>query len=465
MATEADVKPIAFYLPQYHPVPENDEWWGRGFTEWSNVAKAIPEFIGHYQPKLPGELGFYDLRIREVQRRQVELAKQYGLYGFCFYFYWFGGKRLLEMPLEQFCADTKINFPFCICWANENWTRQWDGMNEDVLIGQEHSPEDDIAFIEHISNYLKDDRYIRIDSKPLFIIYRPALLPEPKKTAERWREWCNKNGIGDIYLAFTHSFEHLDPREIGFDASIEFAPNTFILKDITSHFYIVNNNFNGRIFDYTSAIDLAREYITPPYIKFRCLCPGWDNAARKPGRGVTLANATPDFYKEWLRILYEYTIKHFVKEERFIFINAWNEWAEGAYLEPDRKFGYAYLEATAEVLRINNIPEGSDAKFETGNLEVDNLDKVIMRLAEKDSAIAEKDSAIAEKDNTIAEKDNAIAEKNNAIAERDGIITDKDNLIAGLEMKRIELESVLNSKSWKLTYPLRWISARVKGMK
>lgn len=347
---ETDIKIIAFYLPQFHPIPENDEWWGKGFTEWTNVTRAVPQFIGHHQPKLPGELGFYDLRLKEVQRRQVELAKQYGLHGFCFHYYWFGGKRLLELPLERYLQDQDIDFPFCISWANENWSRAWDGMDDRVLIGQKHSPEDDIAFIEHVSKYLMDDRYIRIGSRPLLMVYRPALMPEPEKTAERWRQWCRDNGVGEIYLALTHSFEHLDPREIGFDAAVEFAPNTFPLKDVAHRFDIVNPEFQGRIFDYESAVDLARDYRTPLYTKFRSLCPGWDNDARRPGRGNTLTNSTPEAYKDWLRLLCEFTTKNFPRDERLVFVNAWNEWAEGAYLEPDRKYGYAYLAATADVL-------------------------------------------------------------------------------------------------------------------
>ncbi len=347
---DTDIKPIAFYLPQFHPIPENDEWWGKGFTEWTNVTKAIPQFIGHYQPRLPGELGFYDLRLPEVQRRQIELAKQYGIYGFCFHYYWFNGKRLLERPLEQFLADTETDFRFCINWANENWSRRWDGRDKELLISQMHSPEDDIAFIEYASKYLKDRRYIKINSKPLLIVYRPALLPDARETAERWRQWCRDNGIGEIYLALTHSFEQIDPSQIGFDAAIEFPPNTFPLQDISGRFEIVNQSYDGKIVDYLSALDIARNYKIPPYKKFRGVCPSWDNEARRPGRGFTLANSTPDAYKKWLKIVCEFTRSNFEPEERIVFINAWNEWAEGAYLEPDRKYGYAYLDKTAEVL-------------------------------------------------------------------------------------------------------------------
>ncbi|MBI5632831.1 MAG: glycoside hydrolase family 99-like domain-containing protein [Nitrospirae bacterium] len=345
---ETDIRLIAFYLPQFHPIPENDEWWGKGFTEWYNVSRAIPQFIGHYQPHLPGELGFYDLRIKEVQARQIELALQYGVSGFCFHFYWFNGKTLLEGPIRQFAEN--YEFPFCINWANENWTRRWDGESNEILIAQKHSPEDDIHFIEYVSGYLRKKQYIRIDSKPLLIIYRPSLFPDPLATARRWREWCRDNGIGEIFLALTHSFEHVEPETIGFDAAIEFPPNTFPLSDISDRLNIINLDYKGVPLDYEDAINYSMHQIRPHYKKFRGVCPGWDNEARRPGRGTVLVNSTPKAYKRWLRGLCDYTIRNFEPQERLIFINAWNEWAESAYLEPDRRYGYAYLQATAEAL-------------------------------------------------------------------------------------------------------------------
>jgi len=345
---DTGIRQIAFYLPQYHPIPENDAWWGRGFTEWSNVARGVPQFAGHYQPRVPGELGFYDLRVPEIRRRQVELAKQYGIYGFCFHYYWFGGKTLLDMPLEKFTADSSIDFPFCINWANENWNRTWDGLENDVLIRQKHSPQDDIDFITRISKYLAHRNYIKIGSRPLLSVYRPALLPDAKATAKRWRDWCRANGIGEIYIAATHAFEHINPGSIGFDAAIEFAPNTFPLKDITSEVKPVNPGYSGQVFDYRNAVRCAMDYKKPAYKKFRGICPGWDNDARKPGRGITLVNSSPAAYGEWMETLCAFTDANFENDEKLIFINSWNEWAEGAYLEPDKKSGYAYLEAGAK---------------------------------------------------------------------------------------------------------------------
>jgi glycosyltransferase involved in cell wall biosynthesis len=345
---ETGIKLIAFYLPQFHPIRENDEWWGKGFTEWANVARAVPQFIGHYQPRLPGELGFYDLRVSEVQRRQVELAKQYGIYGFCFHFYWFNGRTLLEKPIKEYVEN--FDFPFCLNWANENWTRRWDGKENEILMAQKHSPEDDIEFIKYVSGYLKNKNYIRINSRPLVVIYRPSLLPSPKETAALWREWCLNNGIGEIYLVATHSFEHIDPESIGFDAAIDFPPNTFPLGDIADQFKITNPNFKGVLLDYKNAVEFSRNYLNPPYKKFRGICPSWDNEARKPGRGTVIVNSSPDIFKQWLKILCRFTQAHFAPDERIIFINAWNEWAEGAYLEPDRRYGYAYLQAVADAL-------------------------------------------------------------------------------------------------------------------
>lgn len=349
--TDDDIKLIAFYLPQYHPIPENDMWWGEGFTDWRNVAKAVPQFGGHYQPRLPDELGFYDLRLLEVLKRQIELAQQYGIYGFCFHYYWFNGKKLLEQPLNQFLSHPELDFKFCICWANENWTRRWDGLENEILIAQTHSIENDIAFIKELELLFKDPRYIRINGRPVLIVYRVGLFPDAKKTAERWRKYCKQQGIGEIYLIAAQGFGFSDPRPYGFDAAVEFPPHTMHnCANITSNIKIFNPDFSGNIFDYEDFVKSKIYLKTAPFKLFNTVSPGWDNTARRMNNASIFYGSNPEIYKEWLSNVAKFTRKIHAKEERFVFINAWNEWAEGAYLEPDTKYGYGYLQATSEVV-------------------------------------------------------------------------------------------------------------------
>ncbi len=350
---QTTIKAIAFYLPQFHPIPENDKWWGVGFTEWTNVSKAIPQFTGHYQPRLPGELGFYDLRLIDIMKRQIELAKNYGLFGFCFHYYWFGGKKLLEKPIEAFLNNKSLDFKFCLNWANENWSRRWDGKEDDILIGQSHSEEDDINFIKEMTKYFNDERYIRINDKPLLMVYRPSLFPNPQETATRWREYCRNQGIGEIYLVSTQSFDNINPLDISFDACTEFAPNNMKIDhyNLTSEVKLVSSNFQGSVYDYLAGLKHCVEYQNPEYTKFRGICPSWDNEARKPGKGTILHNANPQNYEIWLDNICDFTNKNLADPEKLIFINAWNEWAEGAILEPCRKYGYAYLDKTNNILQ------------------------------------------------------------------------------------------------------------------
>jgi lipopolysaccharide biosynthesis protein len=342
---------VAFYLPQFHPIAENDEWWGKGFTEWRNVTRALPQFEGHAQPRLPADLGYYDLRNAQTLRAQAALARAYGLGAFCFYFYWFDGKTLLEAPLRQWLTDTSLDFPFCLCWANENWTRRWDGRPGDTLVAQRHGPDDDIAFIEYVAGYLKDARYLRVDNKPVLLVYRPGLLPDARATAQRWRRWCADNGIGEIFIAYVQGFERPTPSDIGFDAAVEFPPNLSTPSDLTADQHLLNPYYEGQVLDWR---EVAAEYAAKPlpdYPTFPGVNCGWDNEPRRSGSGRTFLHASPRVYREWLQRTIEHRLAPVAPAHRLVFINAWNEWAEGAVLEPDTRLGHAWLQATRDALR------------------------------------------------------------------------------------------------------------------
>lgn len=341
---------VAFYLPQFHAFPENDEWWGKGFTEWRNVTRALPQFEGHAQPRLPADLGFYDLRNPQVMREQATLAAEYGIGAFCFYFYWFSGRTLMEAPLRQWLADDSIELPFCLCWANENWARRWDGRDEDILIGQQHSAEDDLAFIAHIAPYLHDRRALKADGLPMLLVYRPHLLPDARATAQRWRRWCRDNGIGEIHLAYVQSFERPDPRDIGFDSAVEFPPNMSNPASLSEQQWLINPGFNGDVRDWR---ELAREAASRPLPNYPLhpgVNPGWDNEPRRPGKGRIYLHASPRGYRDWLHDTVHQRLANVPPAQRLVFINAWNEWAEGAVLEPDARLGHAWLEATRQAL-------------------------------------------------------------------------------------------------------------------
>jgi hypothetical protein len=352
---EDDVKLIAFYLPQFHTIPENDKWWGRGFTEWTNVTKAVPQFMGHHQPQLPIDIGFYDLRNIEVMKRQVELARKYGISGFCFHHYWFGGKRLLETPVNNLLAHKDLDMPFCLCWANENWTRRWDGLENEILIAQKHSPEDDLAFIEDAAQYFRDRRYIRINGKPLFIVYRPLLFPNIKETIKNWRAYCRHAGIGEIFIAGVNAFAFNNPQMYGFDAVLEFPPNNFFSNDITDQISTINSSFSGRIYDYSCCVERSNHFKRDGVTTFKGVMPGWDNTARKPNNPTIFYGSNPKVYQKWLESVIQLTKVSLSSEHQIVFINAWNEWAEGAHLEPDRKYGYGNLQATANAIINSRI--------------------------------------------------------------------------------------------------------------
>lgn len=359
--TNNDFRLIAFYLPQFHPIPENDEWWGKGFTEWRHVVKAKPLFPGHYQPHLPTDLGFYDLRFPETREAQADLAREYGIYGFCYYHYWFNGRRLLEYPFSEVLSSGKPDFPFCLCWANENWTRRWDGGDEEILMKQVYSEEDDRQHIRWLINAFRDKRYIRINGKPVFLVYAANKIPDLLKTTSLWREEARKEGIGDIFLCRVESFpdERGVPAQIGFDDAVEFQPEWGNLGrprkqgrlwQLAMKLNLLTRAYTDiSVYDYSAIVERMLQKPTPPYKRFPCLTPSWDNSPRRKTNAVIFANSRPALYEKWLRgIIEKYSLGN--SEENIVFINAWNEWGEGNHLEPCLRWGRAYLEATQRVL-------------------------------------------------------------------------------------------------------------------
>jgi len=360
-ADSEDVKLFAFYLPQYHAIPENDRWWGPGFTEWTNVARGRPQFADHYQPHLPERLGFYDLRLSETLARQAELAQAHGVQGFCYYYYSFGTKQLLDRPLREMLRSGEPQMPFCLCWANENWTRRWDGRDRDVLIEQRYGPEIDAALIDELMPFFLDRRYLHVRDAPVLIVYRPSAIPDAQATLRRWRTAARRWGLRDLHLvaALTHGFT--DPRPLGFDAAIEFPPHGIMLETPERPVQGRSPGFAGRVLDFEAA--MRRQLAIPPrpFRVYRTAMAGWDNTARLGDRATIYHGSSPELYEEWLRtIVTESRLGH--PDHRLVFVNAWNEWAEGAHLEPDRRFGTGYLEATrralASALRVGGGPAG-----------------------------------------------------------------------------------------------------------
>ena len=351
-ASDLDLKVIAFFLPQFHPFPENDKWWGRGFTEWTNVTKAKPNFTGHYQPHLPIHNGFYDLRVPDVLREQAKLAKNYGIYGFNFYYYWFGGKVLMHKPLEILLENKDIDIHFCLTWANENWTRRWDGMDNEILIAQEHGEEDSRAFFLSLLKYFEDPRYIKVGDKPVLMIYRPNIIPCMRETVLLWRELAKEYNLAGIYIVGAQTFGFKDPNDYGFDAVMEFPPHTVKADRIQIADKSINPNFTGLIYDYADVANNACKQSKPNYKQFCTSMLSWDNTARKQNNSHIYANFKVSLYKQWLSniVTKTYYDPQFGCDEKLAFVNAWNEWAEGAHLEPDNKFGYSYLQATYDTV-------------------------------------------------------------------------------------------------------------------
>ena len=352
---------IAFYLPQFHPIPENDKWWEKGFTEWTNVTKAQPLYKGHYQPNLPSELGFYDLRVPETRIEQAELAREYGIEGFCYWHYWFGnGKRLLERPFQEVLKTKKPNFPFCLGWANETWSGIWHGKPNRILIEQQYPGEDD--YKKHFYSLIEafeDERYLTINNKKIFVVYRPQKLPEPKKFIEIWRELADKEGIGELF--FVGVAQSLKPIEDGFDGIVSNAPGEQVksipkkIKEgmIEKIFFPSRQKRMPQVYEYA---DLVESYLNNflPHKEFPIIIPNWDNTPRSGTKGIVLENSSPQLFGKMLKKAVK-TIQNRNFQNRVIFIKSWNEWAEGNYLEPSRQFGRGYLEIIKEKILTDEI--------------------------------------------------------------------------------------------------------------
>lgn len=352
---EKDVKLFAYYLPQYYPEEHNNKWWGKGSTEWTNVSKAVPQYVGHYQPRLPGELGFYDLRIQDNIYRQIELAEIYGIYGFCFYYYWFDGVRLLDLPFDNFANDPKIDFPFFICWVNESWTRQWSSSSEVPLIIQSKDINSYKNFIVSCYKLFVKKNYFCIDGKPVLNIYKPFNIPDVSAVIEYWRNFIFQKLEKELYIIACIGYKEdyqADYLKMGFDAVNEFAPGPYIkyFKNITESKKFVCDEFYGKIYDYKDFVENKKYFLNRKGKLYKAVTPMWDNTARKINKGMILDGASPVLYKKWLKDIILFTKTNKTIDDNIVFINAWNEWAEGAYLEPDLKWKYGYLEATRDAI-------------------------------------------------------------------------------------------------------------------
>ncbi len=350
---------MAFYLPQFHPIPENDTWWGRGFTEWHKVARARPAFRGHYQPHLPTDLGFYDLRLPEARAAQAELARAHGIHAFCYYHYWFSGRRLLQRPFDEVLRSGEPSMPFLLCWANENWTRVWDGGSSEVLVEQSYSPDDDLAHARWLAAAFADDRYLRVGGRPVFLVYKASGLPEPRRTTDIWRAEADRLGVGEPYLLRVESFREptVDPASMGFDGSVEFQPDTRCLGPrIPSRPLRAAGHLTGlgrgwsrnRVHRYSELVDNALGLRQRDSVHYRCVTPSWDNSARREP-ALVLTGSSPAEFHRWLKGTVA-RFRPYGTDQNLLFVNAWNEWAEGNHLEPCTRFGRGYLEAVRDVM-------------------------------------------------------------------------------------------------------------------
>lgn len=364
------MKIITFYLPQYHTFPENDAWWGKGFTEWTNVKKAKPSYRGQNQPRIPLDSNYYNLLDIETLRWQAKMAKKYGIYGFCYYHYWFDGHMLMEKPMEMMLQDKSVDLPFCICWANENWTRAWAKKSREVLISQTYGDKNEwVEHFNYLLPFMKDKRYIKVKGKPLFVIYRPEIVGCLEEMLNCWQQLAKENGLPGISFMYQQTDYDHQKEETGklFDYAIEYQPalvrnkfqrkNPFLLcrkalNEFVNQFHLPQNKWSTFWYSY----DDAWEKILKLQPKDEKMIPGafvdWDNTPRYGKKASVYLGVTPEKFKKYLSMQIKHAKADYKKD--IIFMFAWNEWGEGGYLEPDEKYGYRMLESVKEALEEND---------------------------------------------------------------------------------------------------------------
>ena len=372
-APSGALRAVAFYLPQFHPVAENNAFWGPGFTEWRNVVQARPRFRGHEQPHLPADLGFYDLRLAETRAAQADLARQAELSGFCYYHYWFAGKRVLNAPFDAVLASGKPDFPFMLCWANENWTRAWDGGSHEILLRQDYSDADTRAHARHLTQAFADPRYIKINGRPVFAVYNTDELPCPLRWADTFRETARKEGFDPYLIRVERYLDHdqRSPEALGFDAALDFQPFSRSFRAVQrcrppglkDRAKTRLRNTLSRWHPLDTHYDMAR-FVTfdicqpaPDYTRFPGVSPSWDNSARRPkGRAIVFRNSAPQVFADWVAAK-ALAFQPPTNDENLFFVNAWNEWAEGNHLEPCLRHGRNWMKALADGLGLSVVPE------------------------------------------------------------------------------------------------------------
>ncbi|CAH2031345.1 glycosyltransferase WbsX family protein [Trichlorobacter ammonificans] len=348
---------IAFYLPQYHPIPENDRWWGTGFTEWTNTGKARPLFPGHYQPHVPADLGYYDLRVPETRVAQAVMARDTGIEAFCYYHYWFAGKRILERPLNEVVRSGEPDYPFCLCWANQTWTGIWHGSPNKILIEQTYPGEADYrAHFRELLPLFRDNRYLKVDGKPLFVVYRPGDIPDPLGFTRFWQQLARESGLPGLHLVATiHGRRTWDFRRHGFDAAVmQYLPPLRSAGYVSwrSPFRKLRHLYQERtgkptVYRYGDVmLDMLPDAGGDAAL-YPCLIPNWDNTPRSGKNGLVLHDSSPELFRIQLRRALDLTAR-VPDDQAVVFIKSWNEWAEGNYLEPDLRFGKAYLDVIRE---------------------------------------------------------------------------------------------------------------------